>query len=109
MRVKHEPSLKWEDAPDIITPQILAKIIGISLESARTMFRNKNFPKIPGEDFKADKIATRLYMQGFSIRTDNKNSLLYMQYIKLEEILKQIEAMKIEDEEMEVVSNAMYN
>ncbi len=39
-----EPTLKWEDAPDMITPKHLAKILGICSREAIKKFNSKDFP-----------------------------------------------------------------
>ena len=42
MNVKKEVTMKWEDAPDTISPEIYAQIRGISQQKARDMFNIKS-------------------------------------------------------------------
>lgn len=88
MRTKKIPTMSWAEAPDIITPEDLAKILGIGIENARKIFDEPNFPKISkniiGNIGKADKEAARLYIQGIKInKSNNKESLLYMIYLEI--------------------------
>lgn len=66
MRVKHLPTMSWEEAPDIINAEDLSKILGCGIETARNKFDETNFPIIKGMGNlrKADKEAVRLYLQG---------------------------------------------
>ena len=41
MRVDSVPTVKWEEAPDVITPKDLSKILGIGVESARKIVNDK--------------------------------------------------------------------
>ena len=76
MRVETKPTMKWEDAPDTITPNDLAAILGIGIGGARAIFDKDDFPKISKRDIgnigKADKEAARLYIQGVNIKTNSK-------------------------------------
>lgn len=45
MKVKKEPTLTWENAPDIISPELLAKIIGTGISKAREEFVKRIFLK----------------------------------------------------------------
>ena len=58
--------MPWAEAPDIITPEDLAKILGCGISTARNKFNEKDFPAISGlgNIKKADKEATRAYLQG---------------------------------------------
>ena len=75
MRVETKPTMKWEDAPDTITPNDLAAILGIGIGGARAIFDKDDFPKISKRDIgnigKADKEAARLYIQGVNIKKHN--------------------------------------
>ena len=50
MRVEPTPTMKWEEAPDTITPKDLAAILGIGIEGARPIFDKNEFPKISKKD-----------------------------------------------------------
>lgn len=63
MSRKVEPTMRWEDAPDTITPEILARILGKSPITVRKYFNEADFPKIKN-DFIADKEMARLWCQG---------------------------------------------
>ena len=80
MRVKGKIKMSWEEAPDIITPGDLAKILD-----------EPDFPKISkdiiGNIGRADKEAARMYIQGVKINKNNtKESLLGMIYYELKRI-----------------------
>ncbi len=77
MKKKIEPSMTWEEAPDTIGPDELAKILGVGEPSARNKFDEKGFPRIPGLGNlrKADKQAVRLYLQGINIKTNQKEAI----------------------------------
>lgn len=66
MRVKQSPTMSWQDAPDIISPEDLSKILGCGIATARSKFDETNFPIIKnmGNLRKADKEAVKLYLQG---------------------------------------------
>lgn len=66
MKVKRMPTMSWIEAPDIITPEDLSKILGCGIETSRNKFNEKGFPIIEGLGNlrKADKEAVRLYLQG---------------------------------------------
>lgn len=63
MSRKVEPTMRWEDAPDTVTPEIVAKILGKHVTTVRKYFNTKGFPRIQDE-FIADKEAARLWFQG---------------------------------------------
>lgn len=89
LKVKLEPTLNWEDAPDTITPEDLKNILGIGIEGARKIFNKSDFPKINeiGNIGKADKEAARLYIQGIKINKNNsKETLLSMIYFELKKL-----------------------
>lgn len=99
MRVEPTPTMKWEEAPDTIMPEDLSKILGIGIQSARAIFDNDDFPKIPKKDIgnigKADKEAARLYIQGIKIKTNSKEALLSMIYFELKKINRKTESEEI--------------
>lgn len=66
MKTKQTPTLSWQEAPDIISPEDLSKILGCGIATARNKFDETNFPIIKGLGNlkKADKEAVRLYIQG---------------------------------------------
>lgn len=90
MRVEAKATMKWENAPDTITPKDLAAILGIGIEGARAIFDKDDFPKISKKDIgnigKADKEVARLYIQGINVKTHPKESLLTMIYFELKKL-----------------------
>lgn len=90
MRVETKATMKWENAPDTITPKDLAAILGIGIEGARAIFDKDDFPKISKKDIgnigKADKEVARLYIQGINVKTHPKESLLTMIYFELKKL-----------------------
>lgn len=94
MRVEPTPTMKWEEAPDTITPKDLAAILGIGIEGARAIFDKEDFPKISKKDIgnigKADKEAARLYIQGVRFKTNSKEALLSMIYFELKKLNSKI-------------------
>lgn len=90
MRVETKATMKWEDAPDTITPKDLAAILGIGIEGARAIFDKDDFPKISKKDIgnigKADKEVARLYIQGINVKTHPKETLLTMIYFELKKL-----------------------
>lgn len=78
MKKKIEPSMTWEEAPDTIGPDELAKILGVGEPSARAKFDEKGFPRIQGLGNlrKADKHAARLYLQGINIKTNQREAVM---------------------------------
>ena len=90
MRTETKATMKWENAPDTITPKDLAAILGIGIEGARAIFDKDDFPKISKKDIgnigKADKEVARLYIQGINVKTNPKESLLTMIYFELKKL-----------------------
>ncbi len=90
MRTETKATMKWENAPDTITPKDLAAILGIGIEGARAIFDKDDFPKISKKDIgnigKADKEVARLYIQGINVKTHPKESLLTMIYFELKKL-----------------------
>lgn len=41
-----EPSLSWDDAPDILTTKHLSQLLGVSTKKANEIFNSKNFPML---------------------------------------------------------------
>lgn len=39
-----EPSLSWDEAPDILTPKHLAELLGVSTKKANEIFNSREFP-----------------------------------------------------------------
>ena len=66
MKVKQIVTMSWQEAPDIISPEDLSKILGCGISTARNKFDETNFPIIKniGNLIKADKEAVWLYIQG---------------------------------------------
>lgn len=90
MRTETKATMKWENAPDTITPKDLAAILGIGIEGARAIFDKDDFPKISKKDIgnigKADKEVARLYIQGINVKKHPKESLLTMIYFELKKL-----------------------
>lgn len=90
MRTETKATMKWENAPDTITPKDLAAILGIGIEGARAIFDKDDFPKISKKDIgnigKADKEVARLYIQGINVKTHPKETLLTMIYFELKKL-----------------------
>ena len=104
MRVKKAPSMTWAEAPDTITPEILAEILGVGQENARKIFDEPDFPKLSksiiGNIGKADKEAARLYIQGIKFNKNNtKEGLLGMIYLELKRINTKEELEEIKNED----------
>lgn len=79
MAKKIEPTMKWEDAPDTVTPEIVSKILGKHVITVRKYFNAPGFPLIQNE-FIADKEAARLWFQGLyqKRRLKCKNELTFI-------------------------------
>lgn len=94
MRGESKSTMKWENAPDTITPKDLSAILGIGIEGARAIFDKEDFPKISKKDIgnigKADKEAARLYIQGVKIKANRKETLLSMIYFELKKLNSKI-------------------
>lgn len=86
---KTESTLKWYEAPDIITPIDLTKILGIGESTAREMFNSKDFPRIKHTGVKqiADKQAVRLWCMHIDISAD-----------VFKEIIKQLNIKEVTNE-----------
>lgn len=48
MKIKQKPTMSWLEAPDIIAPEDLSKILGCGIETARNKFNERGFPLING-------------------------------------------------------------
>lgn len=84
-------TLTWDNAPDTITPYDLAKILGCGENTARNIFNQKNFPRIPCTGVKqiADKQMAHLWIRGFNNYNPTSVTLLNILEV-LERIEKQI-------------------
>ena len=91
MKRKLKPSMTWEEAQDTIGVEELMKILGVGKNQASDIFNAKGFPKIDGAGLKADKEAARLYLQGFKIKENQKNTLEYMILLELKKLNRQFE------------------
>ena len=102
MKKTTKPTLTWKDAPDTITPDDLAKILGIGILSARNLFDRKDFPKVSkydiGNQGKADKEAARMYLQGFRIN-EKSETLLNLIYLELKKLNERLDYEKLREEE----------
>lgn len=88
MNVKKEITMKWDEAPDTITPEIYAKIRGHSIQWARERFNDKNFPKIESGKQIADKTAVILYDMGVNPKQNQKISIEYLILLELQKLNK---------------------
>lgn len=95
MKRKLKPTMKWNEAPDVVGVEELMKILGVGRNQASEIFNKKDFPRLPNVGLKADKEIARLYLQGFRIKENQKNTIEYM--ILLE--LRKINQMKKGEEE----------
>lgn len=88
--------MTWEEAPDTITPIELSMILGIGEPGARSKFEEKDFPRIPGlgNIRKADKQAVRLYLQGFNIKANPKETTNTLILFELKKLNNNLEKMK---------------
>lgn len=93
MKIKKVSTMTWENAPDTIGVEELMNILGIGKNCASNIFLKKGFPKIEGigKSLKADKEAARLYIQGFRVKENTKNSMEYMILLELKKINEQME------------------
>lgn len=85
MKIKIKPTMLWNEAPDTIGVEDLRKILGIGKNQANAIFNIKDFPRIPGGGLKAEKEVAKLYIQGFKIKDNQKNTL---EYLILQELRK---------------------
>lgn len=89
MRHKAKQDLTWNTAPDTLTPNILARILGVGTQKAREMFNDRTFPR-QNEELKADKEAVRLWWQGL-YRKNEKDSTIGMLLIEQRKTNKLLE------------------
>ena len=101
MKKKIEPSMTWEEAPDTIGPDELAKILGVGEPSARAKFDEKGFPRIPGLGNlrKADKQAARLYLQGINIKTNQKEAITGLLLFEIKKLNTNLNEKILKEEE----------
>ena len=96
MNKNTKSTMKWEEAPDTISPLELSKILGIGIVAARNIFDQPDFPKISksviGNIGKADKEAARLYIQGFKIKEKSKEALDFLMLQELKKITNMTES-----------------
>ena len=90
MKVKLEPTLSWEEAPDTIGVEELMKLLGIGKSQASKILKRNDFPRIPDAGLKADKEATRLYFQGLKVKENQKNTTEYMILLELQKLNRKI-------------------
>lgn len=81
--------MTWEEAPQGIRPEHLSRILGIGANAARDIFKIKGFPIIPGTEAEpvADKMAARMFLLGINIKNQTKESLLYLIYLEMQELV----------------------
>lgn len=89
MNVKKETTINWESAPDTITPEIYARIRGLSTQWARERFKENDFPKIESGKLIADKTAVRLYDMGIKVKQTPKNGISYLILLEIQKLNKQ--------------------
>lgn len=90
-RKRIQPSMLWEDAPDTITPIELAKILGCCEQKATEYFGEDDFPVIDKIGLKADKEATRMYLQGFRVKQNQKLCIEQMMLLELRKLNNNLE------------------
>ena len=95
MQKQIKPTLNWEDAPDTIDYNDLAKILGVCPDTAKDIFDARQFPKIKGLGVKrkADKDIAKLYLQGlYSPETvrDTRQNLILIELQKINEKLEKL-------------------
>lgn len=98
MKVKKRTTMTWEEAPDTIGPDELAKILGIGEPNARAKFDEKGFPRIPGLGNlrKADKQVARLYLQGINIKTNQKEAITELLLFELKQLNTNLQKVRME-------------
>ena len=83
--------------PEVITPEDLSRILGIGKESARNIFKQKDFPKIPndviGNIGKADKEMARLYIQGTKIKNNSNDNTFNLILLELRKLNSKLEVI----------------
>ena len=92
MNVKQEITMTWGEAPDTITPEIYAKIRGISPQTARNLFNTKGFPRIEAAGSRqiAEKTAVQLYDMGINPKENPKQSIEYLILLELKRLNKTV-------------------
>ena len=77
------PTMKWEEAPEIIEPKHLAQIRGCCLVKAKEEFRKKGFP-LMGK-YVADKKSVMMFYGISNVENSETNDLLLqiLQELKL--------------------------
>lgn len=98
MNIKKTATLKWEDAPDTITPEIYAQIRGISVQSARDEFNRKDFPVLTsgGSKLIADKTAIYMYELGLNPKSNTKQCVEYLILLELKKFNEKFNNIKSE-------------
>lgn len=91
MRYKPTQDLTWETAPDTLTPELLARILGIGVQKARKMFDDKTFPRL-NDELIADKEAVHLWWQGM-YRKNEKDTTIGMLLIEQRKTNRLLEEM----------------
>lgn len=104
-KVKKEPCLTWDEAPDTIGPEELAKILGIGVPGARAIFEKTNFPRIKGigNTRKADKNVARLYIQGINVKGNPKVCIEQMILLELRKLNNNFEERRMNFDEQKAI------
>lgn len=99
MKNKKQPTMTWEEAPDIIGVVELKEILGIGKNNASDIFNSKGFPKIEGigASLKADKEVARLFIQGIKVKENPKVTMEYMILLELKKLNEQIQKKGIKE------------
>ena len=90
MQKQIKPTLNWEDAPDTIDYNDLAKILGVCSDTAKDIFDDRQGL---GVKRKADKDIAKLYLQGlYSPETvrDTRQNLILIELQKINEKLEKL-------------------
>lgn len=100
MRRKAIKDLEWSTAPDTLTPELLARILGIGRQKAREFFKDKTFPSVDG--LTADKEAVHLWWQGIYRKNEKDTTIgmLLLEQRKTNKLLEQL--IKVKEEVINV-------
>lgn len=93
-RKKIFSTLRWDDAPDTVTPEIVSSILGCSKKTAEKYFGENDFPCLDKIGLKADKEAARLYFQGFRVKQNPKNCTEQLILLELKKLNSKFEERK---------------
>lgn len=104
-KARNQPTMTWEEAPDVIGVEELMKILGIGKNYSSIIFNKKDFPKIDGigTSLKADKQVARMYIQGFSIKQNPKLCIEQMILLELRKLNNNFEERRMNFNEQKAI------